>query len=197
MAHARSPLVFCTALVICGCSSIPTERGWFMGAGIGHVSTALQSCYANGGSPTVTVNSCGVSGTNTGGKVFGGYQFNRYLAVEGGIADLGTLTENWSGSYIGCCGTSTTSDSDTSRMVGAFVHAIGTLPITKEFGVLGWVGPQGPREALGVGVGVKYDFNEKVGVRVEYGQYYGTGPLTVNWRISLTSVSVVYYFRKK
>jgi len=201
VARLRAPLVFCAALVICGCRSIPAEKGWYMGAGIGYTSTATQSCNNPGEGSLVIVNSCSVSGTSTGEKIFGGYQFNRYLAVEGGIADLGTLTENWNGSD--CCaagGLRTPIDhSSTSRTVGPFVHTVGTLPITKEFSWLGWIGPgpigYGP-VLLGIGVGAKYDFNERVGVRVEYGQYYGSGNL-IDWRIDLTSVSVVYYFRQK
>jgi OOP family OmpA-OmpF porin len=66
-------------------------------------------------------------------RVFGGYQFNRYFALEGGYFNLGKFGF-----------TSTTVPAGTldgeMKVQGLNLDLVGTLPITERFGVLGRVG---------------------------------------------------------
>lgn len=88
-----------------------------------YIQTQLQQ-------PGATVTS---SNTRTEGwKVYGGYQFNDYLGVEGGYANLNDMQA--SGALpVGTHGTSVDTDAWT-------LAAVGTLPLTEKVSLLGKVG---------------------------------------------------------
>lgn len=183
MGSTRLFLVFCIALVVCGCRSM--DRTWIVGAEVGHTSTGLDTCNTD---------ACSISGTKSGGKVFGGYQFNRYLAFEAGLVSLGTITQDTTTVVNFGLGPATVTHHDSGRKIGPFYNAVGTWPITKEFGLLGraGVGVGGGPE---IGAGLKYDLSRKFGVRIEYQRFYGSGPLLIDWHTDLFSTGLVYYFR--
>jgi len=165
-----------------------------MGAGVGHARAATDDCepgYVDFG------NTCSVSsGANSGGKLFGGYQFNRYVAVEGEHARLGTFTENLSG-HTCCPVIPAAPKTDTRAYAADLVYGVGIWPITQDFGLLGrfGLGFISGGYAYGSGIGVKYDFHRNVGVRLEYERFSLTGPLNMDWHIDLLTANVIYYFR--
>ena len=63
-------------------------KGGYVGFGIGESSVDLSVSDFDDGSIT----SGSVDDTDTSWKLFGGYGFNKYFAVEGGYADLGKAT---------------------------------------------------------------------------------------------------------
>ena len=137
MPCARSSLLLCVAFAGCGCTSFNwhrEERTAYMGAGVGHARAATDDCepgYVDFG------NTCSVSsGANSGGKLFGGYQFNRYVAVEGEHARLGTFTENLSG-HTCCPVIPAAPKTDTRAYAADLVYGVGIWPITQDFGLLG------------------------------------------------------------
>jgi OOP family OmpA-OmpF porin len=132
-----------------------------------------------------------MSGTSVGGKVFLGYQFNRYFALEGSVIHLGTTTETYAPPNSGL-------QSDTRPMVAGFVHAIGTVPISSGFTFLGRLGAGITSDSAfsAVGLGLEYGLSRTLGARVEYEQFYGNGGPDFLWHTGLLSASVVYYFRK-
>lgn len=69
--------LFCTAALGGGTAhaATPADQGWYVGASAGRTSFS----YPQGG---------GFDGD--GYSVFGGYRFNRHLAIEGAYADLGS-----------------------------------------------------------------------------------------------------------
>lgn len=69
---------------------------------------------------------------DTGYKLFGGYQFNRNIALEGGYYDLGKT------SFSSTTGAGPFNNS--TRRHGLNLDLVGTLPITERFSVLGRVG---------------------------------------------------------
>ncbi|HET7764288.1 MAG TPA: hypothetical protein VFK92_04290 [Burkholderiales bacterium] len=157
------------------------QRGYF-GAGVAHANTGFSSC--------VYLTECSVSGTRRGEKVSGGIRTNDpKVAFEGSIADLGTISKNWTDVDL-------SAHSDTKRVVVALGHLVGTVPITEQFGVLGRIGAGlGHRDIVtGLGTGVKYDLSQKAGVWVEYERYFNftEGP---SFHTDLFSASMVWYFR--
>ena len=200
MARARSLLLFCAILVVCGCGSPRwhrEDRAWYMGAGVGRARASVDDCNPGETIPGIPENTCSVSsGTNTGGKLFGGYQFNRYFAVEAEHVRLGTFTQ--ASTSTPCCPlTPPSTRTDTSAYSADLVYAAGIWPLTKDFGLLGQlgVGAATGGTALGVKIGAKYDFNRNVGVRLDYQQFSLFGPLDIDWHVDLLTANVVYYFR--
>src|ERR1041385_8616108 len=83
-------------LVVVGCFANQAlaqqpYRGWFAGISAGQSSADIDSSSSLRilGAPASTLSS---DDTDTGFRLYGGYRFNRHLAVEIGYADLGTFT---------------------------------------------------------------------------------------------------------
>jgi OmpA-OmpF porin, OOP family len=127
----------------------------------------------------------GVSGSNsgTGFKVYGGWQASPNFALEAGAMGLGTLKGS-------------TGD---VRARGAFVDAVGTLPIAPQWNLLGRAGvinakttsPTGSDRGFGVklGAGAEYQFSKTLAVRGEWERYrlnaFGSHPNTDQLSIGL------------
>ncbi len=107
--------------------------GWYAGFGFGQsryqdVDSSLDSEFA-----AVGVTSSTSANTRTEGwKVYTGYQFNPYLGVEGGYANLNDFTAI-SSTSIGSF--TTNADSDAWLLA-----AVGTYPVTDSFSVKGKLG---------------------------------------------------------
>lgn len=112
-----------------------------------------------------TINGISGDGSGVGGKIFGGYQLTPNFALEGGLFDLGHI-DNGSGKV-------------TAR--GAYFDAVGIVPLTSQWSLLGSAGlAQGRLKttfgddssaAVKLGVGVQYDLTRQVAVRAQYERY--------------------------
>jgi len=69
--------------------------------------------------------------TDVGWKIFGGYQFSRFLGVEGGYVDLGEASGTDTFFGFGAID---------AEAWGVFVSGVATLPIGDRFGVFGKIG---------------------------------------------------------
>jgi len=147
--------------------------------------------------------------SDTAFKVFGGYQFNRYFAVEGGYFDLGKFGF-----------TSTTLPAGTLqgqiKLRGFNVDLVGTLPVSERFSVIGRVGVQHARasdsfsgtgavQVLGpnpskrdtnykVGLGLQYEVNPSFLVRGEAERYRIDDAVGNRGDINVFSVTLVFPF---
>ncbi len=95
----RPLLIKCCILAAASLSCVPVaqaadDRGWYIGASGGRTDVKRASSWeqladvarqANG----VTGTTLASSSHDTAWKIFGGYQFNENVAVEGGYTDLG------------------------------------------------------------------------------------------------------------
>ena len=119
--------------------------------------------------------------TDTGVKIFGGYQFNRFAAFEFGYTDLGEARAHFAGfgtQRIGATGVEFT--------------GIGMLPLDRHFSFLGRVGVfawnQNFHDGTGTvgsssssgsdltyGLGMKYEFTRNTAVRFEWQRYKNVG----------------------
>lgn len=185
--------------------------GWYFGFGIGadygrdwSASRFASSLAAQG----VTATQTSSDDSDLGVKVFGGYQFNKNLALEGGYAQFNNYTAN--GAVTGNVNVSSvyqTEDNNTWALA-----AVGTLPLTKNFAVFGKLGAHNWKKTTNTisydsvqgtirtssidrgvdpyyGVGVSYALLAGLEVRGEYERYDLGGP-----KIDLLSAGLAVKF---
>lgn len=155
--------------------------------------------------------------SSLGGKLFMGYNFNKYLALEGFYTNFGEFKVNVSATD----GVDTLNTVDSWKASGFGVSGLGILPINNsislfgKFGLIYWnmqyqwtlndmVPPPDSislsDSASGLsplfGVGAKFDFSEWFGIRAEYERYLDIGKKdkTGQFDIDLISVSGVVRF---
>ena len=142
--------------------------------------------------------------SDTAGRIFGGYQFNRNLAAELGYAELGKVTAN--SVDPGAPG------SINWKARAWDIQAVGIMPLSEQFSLLGKLGvalwrldltesgstpmsssPTGTK--LTYGVGGQYDFTNKVGMRVEWQKYKDIGTdATIKSDVAVFSLGALYKF---
>lgn len=146
---------------------------------------------------------------DTAFKLFGGYQFNRYLALEGGYFNLGKF------GY-----TSTTVPAGTLRgqikLQGFNLDVVGTLPLSERFSAIGRVGVQmaqardafsgtGAVQVLSpnpskrdthykLGLGLQYEFSPSLLVRAEAERYRINDAVGNRGDVNMFSVTLVFPF---
>lgn len=166
------------------------QSGWYFGLSFGN--SDLDACKGLGG---LGVTVCDDS--DTGVKIFSGYQFTENWGLEGGYAELGEAVVQ--GSISGA------SFSATADVTGVEFLGTGTVPITEKFLLLGKAGlfvwDVDANATLGTtsatfsddgtdftfGIGIEYDFFDIAGIRAEY-QFYDEIDVT------FISVSFIYKF---
>ncbi|MCY7319331.1 MAG: OmpA family protein [Ramlibacter sp.] len=147
--------------------------------------------------------------SDNGYKIFAGYQFSRYFALEGGYFDLGefgyTATTVPAGTLTGAI-----------ELRGVNLDLVGMLPITEKFSAFARVGanhaeakdtftgtgavtvgnrnPSKRDTNYKFGVGLEYDFTESLGMRVEAERYRVDDAIGNVGDIDLYSVGLVYRF---
>ena len=147
--------------------------------------------------------------SDTAYKLFGGYQLNRYVALEGGYFNLGKFGF-----------TSTTSPAGTLdgriKLHGINLDVVGTLPLTDRFSALARIGGQyanardtftgtGAVKVLNpnpsahgfnykAGLGLQYEINSSFVVRAEAERYRINDAVGNRGDVNLYSVSVVFPF---
>jgi OOP family OmpA-OmpF porin len=122
--------------------------------------------------------------TDTGVKLFGGYQFVPNAAVEIGYVDLGKAKLSLPGASV------------EFKAHGFDVDFVGTLPLNDQFAVLARVGmffwkvdvsgtglansSSASGNDLTYGLGLAYDVSKKVSVRFEWQQFKDLGDSSLN-----------------
>ncbi len=190
------------------------DAGWYVGAGIGQSRAKIDDpriidgLSANG----FSTNSISDDNHDTGYKLFGGYQFNRYFALEGGYFDLGrfgfTADTTPAGTLNG-----------NIKLRGLNLDALGFLPFTDKFSAFGRVGanyaqardafsgtgavdvvnPSPSKNGLNykLGLGLQYAFTESLAMRLEAERYRIDDAVGNKGDIDLISVGLAYRFGQK
>ena len=163
--------------------------GWVSGLSIGRAQIGIRdSLFPVAGA---TRSSLSEAGASAGYKLYGRYQFNRILALEGGYADLGNfdarrvITAPVPGSLSGDIRASAS---------GFYMGAEGVVPLPNRFSLFGKLGTSystrtayisgsgavpplftpvelGPRRSewnSKYGLGANYEMSNKLGLRFEY-----------------------------
>ncbi len=146
---------------------------------------------------------------DTGFKVFGGYQFNRYVALEGGYFNLGKFG-------FGATTVPAGTLNGQIKLQGVNLDVVGTLPLVGGLSAIGRVGAQyaNARDTFSgsgvvrvldpnpskraanykVGVGLQYEINRAVLVRGEAERYRINDAVGNHGDVNLFSVSLVVPF---
>jgi OOP family OmpA-OmpF porin len=169
------------------------DAGWYIGAAYGMTSMDVDS---SGVSNPV------VDDSDSGFKIYGGFQFNKHLGAEIGYVDAGKAT--FSGSAIPSLGIGAFSGE--IKFTAITFAAVGTLPLNESFALFGkaglaaWdakasanvVGVSGSVDDSGTdllyGIGARYNLNRNWGVTLEYEAVDAEGT------VSMTSLGVRYKF---
>ena len=171
-------------------SAQQSDAGWYIGGSYGMTSFDID---------TTGIASPSLDDSDSGFKIFGGFQFTKNWGMEFGYVDFGKA--GLAGSVFGIPFTSDVG-------VTAFTFAgTGTLPLSENFALLGkvglanWDAKVNVSTGFGVGsdsdsgtdifygVGLRYSFNKNIGVQVEFEQYETDADSA-----SMTSVGLRYKF---
>jgi OOP family OmpA-OmpF porin len=137
--------------------------------GIGAAHADGTGFYAGGsiGAPNwnSTVDGVDSNGRGVAGKIYGGYSFTPNIALEAGAMHLGQSRD----------------DNGKVKAYGSYLDAVGTMPLNKDWALLGRVGatharfdgPSGRSSDTGLklGAGVQYQLTSNMALRAEYEQY--------------------------
>lgn len=171
------------------------DTGLYLGAGVGASESKIDTGGFTGS----------VDESDTGWKIFGGYQFSRHFAVEAGYYDLGKV------SFSGTAGGAALSGNFDSTALG--LSLVGILPVWNNFSLLGRLGVSyGEQEAsatlggaigsasdetteLTYGLGLRYDFGRNVMVRGQWERFrVGGGDVGGKEDVDLYTVDLGYRF---
>lgn len=187
------------------------DTGWYVGASGGRTRAKIDDVRINNGLLASGFTSSTISDDDraSGFKAFGGYQFNRNFALEGGYFDLGKF------GYSAVTVPAGTLNGDI-RLKGLNLDTVGILPLTDKFSLLGRVGinyaqardhfsgtgavnvldpsPSKRQANVKFGVGMQYAFNDALAMRVEAERYRVNDAVGNRGDVDLFSVGLVYRF---
>lgn len=187
------------------------DTGWYVGANAGQSRAKIDDpriingLSANG----FTTTSINDDNRDTGYKVFGGYQFNRNFALEGGYFDLGRFGFQADTLPVGTL-------NGNIKLRGMNLDAVGFLPFTDKFSAFGRVGadyaqardafsgtglinvtnPSPSKNGLNykMGVGLQYAFTESLALRLEAERYRIDDAVGNKGDVDLLSLGLIYRF---
>lgn len=198
------------ALVIATSQAWGAEKGWMIGGGQGEADYHAGVADFDDGS----IVSGGTDGHELGWKLFVGYRFNKFFAVEVGRVDLqndfDTPTfegiSDGTGSFFNSLPDGPVSVNSSPK--GVFAEVVGSLPLAKgvyllgKVGVFDWVNEITVSDLSGqtnrretdidpvVGVGLEYRFEFGLAVRAEYEVFTGVS----DEDIDLATAGISYSF---
>jgi OOP family OmpA-OmpF porin len=187
------------------------DNFWYIGGNIGQsrakIDDASISSALTGAGFTSSIND---DDKGDAYKLFGGYQFNKNFAVEGGYFNLGdfgyTATTVPAGSLNGKI-----------KLQGLNIDGVGMLPLSQKFSVFGRLGLQyaeakddfsstgavpAPTNSstnkngfnYKAGLGVQYDFTQSLGMRLEAERFRINDAAGNDGDILMYSIGLVYRF---
>ncbi|HVS26193.1 MAG TPA: OmpA family protein [Burkholderiales bacterium] len=194
--------------------AVADDSGWYGGFNIGASEAKIDDARIIGGlrGSGLATTSITDDDRDFGYKLFGGYQFIKYFALEGGYFDLGKFGFKATTVPPGTL-------SGNINLKGLNLDAVGILPITEKFSAFGRFGVQYARAkdsfagtgAVVVanlnpsrratnykfGLGLQYAFTESLGMRVEAERYRINDAVGNRGDIDLFSAGLVYRFGGK
>ncbi|TXT38463.1 MAG: OmpA-OmpF porin OOP family [Comamonadaceae bacterium] len=184
---------------------------WYGGAQIGQSKATIDDARITSGllANGLTAGPINTIHRDLGFKLYGGYQFNKNFAVEGGYFDLGQFGFNTSTTPLGTL-------SGNIRLKGVNLDAVGILPITDKFSAFGRLGvtrtqandafvgtgavnvlnpnPSSRNTNLKVGLGLQYALTPALMLRGEIERYRIDDAVGNKGDVDLVSVGLVYRF---
>ncbi|MBA3004765.1 MAG: OmpA family protein [Desulfurivibrio sp.] len=190
------------------------DSGLYVGGNIGQSRATIDEDRITNSLTEAGFTTTGFEDDNRdfGFKLFGGYQFNKYFALEAGYFDLGKFDFTSTGLPPGTL-------SGNIKVRGVNLDAVGILPITEKFSAFGRVGanyakaedtfvgggsltalnpnPSDSNTNYKLGLGLQYAFNESLAMRAEAERYRIDDAVGNDGDIDLISVGLVFRFGGK
>lgn len=194
-----------------GATAYADDAGWYAGFNAGQSRATIDDSRIAGGllGQGFTTTSIDDQDRHFGFKAYGGYEFNRYLALEGGYFDLGRFgfTANTvpAGSLRGDI-----------KIKGVNLDVVGSVPIGDQFsifaragvnyadakdsfagtGAVAVINPAPSKSAANYkfGLGVQYDFTPTFGMRIEAERYRIDDAVGNKGDVDLYSAGLVFKF---
>ena len=185
---------------------------WYGGLNVGQSEARIDDARITSelAASGLTATSISNDDTDMAYKLFGGYQFNQYLAVEGGYFDLGRFGYSTTTVPVGTL-------AGNVRLKGFNLDLVGLWPITERFSAFGRVGvnyaqaddnftstgavslpanasPGENGTSYKAGLGLQYDLSRSLALRAEAERYRVKDGLGNDGDINLMSLGLVYRF---
>jgi len=190
----RVTLALCVAAALTSGVAMAADNGVYVGGSVGQGRPTFGSESLSGGTGLSTEKSA------TAWKGFVGYQIDKTWGVELNAMHLGTY--DVSAPALGTSGS--------ARINGMGADLVGTMPITNGVSLLGKVGAIRTSERINgsvgsatekqwspkLGVGLKYDINERLSARVELEHInkIGSAANTIDTRANVYSAGLAFKF---
>lgn len=194
--------------------ALAEDTGWYLGANIGQSRATIDTDRISNGllGSGLTAGPIDENDRDTGYKLFGGYQYNRYFSVEGGYFDLGQFGFSTTTVPTGTL-------NGNIKLKGINLDLVGTLPISDRFSAFGRVGvaraqatdafagtgavnvlnpsPSASGNALKVGLGLQYALTDALSLRTEIERYRVDDAVGNKGDVDLVSLGLIYRFGVK
>ena len=211
LAKTSALIGFASLAVIASSTALADEAGWYGGANIGRSSATIDDPRITSGlaSTGLATTSIANRDRDSSYKIYGGYQFNKYIGLEGGYFDLGKFGFTANTLPLG-------SLDGNIRLRGFNLDAVGTFPLSEKFSALGRVGinnaqardtfrgtgavnvanpnPSKRDTNYKLGVGVQYAFNDVLVMRGEIERYRINDAIGNRGNIDVFSLGLIYRF---
>ena len=193
-------------------SAMAADAGWYAGANVGQSRAKIDDASINAALLSLGFAAAATTKneTGTGFKLYGGYQFNKNLAVEGGYFDLGKVSFDTTTVPAG------TLHGDIRNQGGVNLDLVGIIPIQDNFSLFGRIGVQNSETKLSLsgtgavvvlipnfskretnykaGLGLQFDFTKNIGLRGEWERYRISDGFTGKADVDLFSLGLVVRF---
>jgi OOP family OmpA-OmpF porin len=185
------------------------DDNWYLGAGIGQSRAKIADHRVSEGlrQSGITTTTIDNDDRDIGVKLFGGKQFNKYFAVEGGYFNLGKF------GYTAHT-TSAGNQTGSAKFQGMNLDGVGILPITDKLAALGRLGLTytwtkdafgGSSAGTGAtakkneanfkgGLGLQYDLTRALALRTEWERYRVNDAIGNKGYADLLQVGLIYRF---
>ena len=187
------------------------DPGWYLGANIGQSKAKIDDNSIRNGllAADFTAVSLDDHNKNTGFKIYTGYQFNRYFALEGGYFNLGQVGYDAATTPLGNL-------NGKLKYQGLNLDALGFLPLGARFSLFGRVGltygqtkdsftgtgqvdvmdPNPSQHAFNpkVGVGLQYEVSHRIALRAEVERYRLDDAIGNRGDVDLASLGLLVRF---
>jgi OOP family OmpA-OmpF porin len=205
-AKALGTLCLAAVAAVNTAPALATDDGWYGGIGIGQARAKINDDKIRtqlGGTADIADDD-----TDIGYRLFGGKKFNKHFAVEGGYFNLGKFGFTAvapTGSLVG-----------SAKFQGLNLDAVGILPLTEKFSLLGRLGltyteakdtfqttgtvtvanasPSKSEANYKMGFGVQYDLTRALGLRGEWERYRVNDAIGNKGDIDMLIVGLIYTF---
>lgn len=185
-----------SAMALSPLAAQAADTNWYGLIAVGQSSFDIDRSDLDGAINSVglAVDSSDLDDTDTGYKIQAGYKFNENFALEGGYIDLGRATYNGDAEPSPVLGVDSFHLGADVKVYGANIDAVGILPFGSGFSAFGKAGivltysdgsvsanasGEGGTGSIddddsetgvspSLGVGLAYDLNETLSVRLEY-----------------------------